>query len=267
MSDRRLRILAALRGPIPFLAWLAIGAAAPSIAHAGFLDRLLGERLAPVEDGAYLAGDKIGFGLVHAGKNILLRFDGDPEVFVLSQDRTSLGARVLKYDSGETAIRVAGWGALTLYTDEEPNGLPAGRTGDAPPMTPSPVSLQDVQFVAAQEAARFERLRHLRIAFVVDWSVLETSADMRATASEALENAAAGLEKTIASREGRRSVAKRIDKVTLATARRPGLRLEDKTLIVTFNPERGYAGCASSRAVERALAVVLTKKSQRAAKD
>ncbi|HEX3651597.1 MAG TPA: DUF4908 domain-containing protein [Rhizomicrobium sp.] len=227
-------------------------------AQAGFFERLLGDRLASVEDGSYIAGDKIKFGIVRAGKNFLVRFDGDPETFVLSSDRTSMGARLLRYDTGETAIRVAGWGALTLYTNWQPNGLPAVRTGDVPPFAPAPVSLQDVQFIAAQDAARFATTYHLRIVFLVDWSVLETSGTLRATASAALENAARGLDQFVINKDGRKLVAKRIRRITLATGRRPLLQLQDRTLIVTFNPEEGYAGCASSRAIARELWPVLT---------
>lgn len=225
---------------------LMLGIAIPSSAQAGLLDRLLGERLGSVEEGSYVAGDDIRFDIRRDGRTFLLHFPGNTEVFVLSPDRTSFGAKVLRYDSGETAIRVSGWGGLTLYTDAQPNGLPAARIGDSPPIAPSPVSLQDVQFIAAQEAARLHR-RHLRIAFTVDWSVLETSADLRATASEAMGNAALAIERFVRDRDARKILSKRIDKVTLATGLQPSLRIEQKTLIVTFNPEHGYAGCGSSR--------------------
>ncbi len=240
---------------VPLLAFAVIFA---TPAQAGFFERLLGDRLASVEDGSYIAGDKIKFGIVRAGKNFLVRFDGDPETFVLSSDHTSMGARLLKYDTGETAIRVAGWGALTLYTAWQPNGLPAVRTGDVPPFAPAPVSVQDVQFIANQEATRFAKVYHLRVVFLVDWSVLETSGTLRATASTALENASRGLEQFVANKDGRALVAKRIRRITLATGRRPLLQLQNRTLIVTFNPEEGYAGCASSRAITRELWPLLT---------
>jgi hypothetical protein len=236
---------------------LVLGAAAP--AHAGFFERLLGGRLASVEDGEYLAGDKVRFQLQRDGNNFLLRYDGDPEVFVLSSDHTSLGARLLRYDSGETAMRVAGWGALTLYTDWQPNGLPAERVGDAPPLSPSQMSLQDVQFIAAQAAEKFRHERHIRIVFIVDWSVLETNATLRAVASAAMENAAQGLDRFVQEEHARKLVASHVRRVTLATGTKPGLRLQDRTLIVTFNPEQGYSGCASSRAIVHELAGVLSE--------
>jgi hypothetical protein len=246
---------------------LALFCATPVSAAPGFFERLLGGRLGSVQGGTYLAGDKIHFQLERFGHDFLIRFDNNPETFVLYADRTSMGGRVLKYDSGETAIRVAGWGALTLYTDAQPNGLPAMRSGDAPSLSPAPVSVQNVQFLAAQEAARLNHVRHLHIAFVVDWSVLETDNALCAAASNALENAARGIERYVHDGQNRKELLAHVRTVTLATARRPTLTLQDKTLIVTFNPERLYSGSASSRAIARALPIVFAKKHQRTAKD
>jgi len=237
---------------------VAFGTATPAAAQPGFLARIFGSRLGDVQNGTYAAGDSIRFEVERAGKFFLARFEPDPEIFVLYSDHSSLGGRILKYDSGETAIRVAGWGALTLYTDQQPNGLPAVRTGDAPPLSPVSLSLQDVQYIAAREADRFAHVRHLPIVFVVDWSVLETDAALRATASSALENAARGIDRFMESAKARSRFAHRISAVTLATTgHEPALTIAGKTLIVTFNPERGYSGCASSRAVARALDLAL----------
>ena len=72
--------------------------------------RLSLERIGEVKPGAYLAGDSVHFALVSDGDNFLLRFDNNPEVFVLYTGHASLGGRILKYDSGETVLQVAGWG-------------------------------------------------------------------------------------------------------------------------------------------------------------
>ena len=228
-----------------------------STAQAGIFERIFGERIAPVQDGAYIAADRIKFALQKAGKNFLLRFEGDPETYVLHADHTSLGGRMLKYDSGETALKVAGWGGLTLYTDWQPNGLPAVRTGEAQPFAPSPVTLKDVQFLAAQDAQRLARERHLRLPFVVNWSVLETDGALRATASDAIENTARGIERFVRDRETRKLLMSRIHRVTFATGTHAMLSLQNKALIVTFNPERGYFGLASSRAVASQLGALL----------
>ena len=93
--------------------------------------RLSAEKVGDVEAGSYSAGDNIAFSLDSYGDKYLLRFAGGPEAFVLSGDRVALGGRVLKYDTGATALRISVWGGMTLYTQEAPGGLPATRTGDA----------------------------------------------------------------------------------------------------------------------------------------
>jgi hypothetical protein len=54
-----------------------------STAQAGIFERIFGERIAPVQDGAYIAADRVKFALQKAGKNFLLRLEGDPETYVL----------------------------------------------------------------------------------------------------------------------------------------------------------------------------------------
>src|SRR6202000_1193717 len=97
------------------------------------------------------------------GDNFLLRFDGNPEVFVLYTAHVSMGGRELKYDSGETAMQVAGWGGMTLYTDSAPNGFPAVRTGDAGASSTPNVSLPAMQNAAADEAEHLAYMRGLRL--------------------------------------------------------------------------------------------------------
>ena len=75
---------------------------------------------------------------------------------MLYADHASLGGRVLKYDSGETAILVTVWGGLTLYTDAQPSGLPAVRTADAAAPTPPSIGLSDMQNEAIDQALKAE---------------------------------------------------------------------------------------------------------------
>ncbi len=126
----------------PFLAVaaalvLALSAAPSAWAQSPLASRLSNDRLGTIQPGRYQAGDDTVFEIAPAGRNYLLRFADSPEVFVLYVDHASLGGRVLKYDSGKTALQIAGWGGMTLYTDAKPGGLPALRTGDAtPPQLP-----------------------------------------------------------------------------------------------------------------------------------
>lgn len=215
--------------------------------------RLSMEKLGDIQPGTYTAGDSLEFTLDYADGNFILRIANDPEVFVLYTDHASLGGRVLKYDSGETALQVAGWGGMTLYTDANPNGLPAVRTGDAQAPSPPQVSLADMQSAADDEAQHLAYTRRLNLKFSADWSALANNDLLRARSFDALENAARGIDRLAASAAARKAIAQRIQNVLIARGDKPGISVKDKTLVTIFNPARGYQGRASSRAIAKEL--------------
>lgn len=223
----------------------------------GSPDILSIDRIGYVEPGSYQAGDSVRFELDAAGGNYLLRFKGSPEVFVLYADHGSLGGRILKYDSGETALNVSGWGGITLYTDQAPQGLPAVRTGDSLPPSPAAISLQDMQSAAGDEAERLAYVRRVAVQFTTDWNALADNAALRAFAFDALENAARGIERYCGGGGARDAFVRRISVVVVAQGSRPTLGINGRSLIVTFNAGRGYEGRASSRAIARALGHLL----------
>jgi Domain of unknown function (DUF4908) len=100
----------------------------------------------------------------------------------------------------------------------------------------------------------------LRLNFTADWAALASNGMMRAFAFDTLENTVRGLDRFSINAFGREALAKRVSMVMLATNGKPTISLNAKTLVVTFNPERGYAGRASSRAIARALNSVFPKK-------
>jgi hypothetical protein len=236
---------------------LALTLAFPARAQEAMDSRLSMEKLAAIEPGAYQAGDNVKFTLDAAGENFLLRFDGDPEIFVLYSGDASMGGRVLKYDTGETVMQVAGWGGMTLYTDASPNGLPAMRIGDSVAPSPPAISLGDIQNAASDEAAHLNYTRGLHLSFTADWNALQNNDAMRALCFDAMENTARGIEIFTASTPERQIIAHRLNIVMIVQGAKPMISVKDKTLTATFNPARGYAGRASSRAIARALARVL----------
>ena len=216
------------------------------------------DRIAYVQPGSYVAGDSVAFEITNSGGNYLLRYRGAPEVFVLYADHGSLGGRILKYESGETALNVAGWGGITLYTDQAPQGLPAVRTGDA--LTPQPpnVSTQDIQTAASDEAERLAYVRRINVQFGADWNSLNDNPLARAFAFDTLENTARGIERFVSGGAQREAFIKRVTGVMVVQGSRPTLGLSGRTLMVSFNPGLGFAGRASSRAIARALGNVLS---------
>src|ERR1700679_4147859 len=99
-----------------------LSCAAPTVwAQSEMSSRLNQEQMGDIQPGTYSAG-RMNFTLDAYGDKYLIRFSGDPEIYVLYADHAPLGGRALKYDSGAVAIRVAGWGGVTLYTDAAPGG-------------------------------------------------------------------------------------------------------------------------------------------------
>jgi hypothetical protein len=131
--------------------------------------------------------------------------------------------------------------------------LPAVRTGDFVPPLQTPVSLGELQGAAEEDTAQLAEIQHLSVSFRTDWAALSSNIQARVVAFEALENVARGIERFCGSPHGRNALARRLTAVTLAIAGRPTVTLEGKTLIVTFNPDMGYEGRASSRSISLAL--------------
>ncbi|HUO90797.1 MAG TPA: DUF4908 domain-containing protein [Rhizomicrobium sp.] len=241
-------------------AFVAMLACAGSLAYAqeSLGARLMMDRLGDIQTGAFTAGDTVRFTLSHYAENYLMRFDGDPEIYVLYADHGSLGGRLLRYDSGGTALAVSGWGAMTIYTDAAPGGLPAERSGDATmPVLPQ-VSLAAVQEAADDEGQHLAYMRGIRLSFAADWAQLATDAGLRMMTFDALQNAARGIERFVASAKARAALAAKMDSVEIVTGGRPTIALHGRTLLVTFVPSRGFAGRASSHGIARALGQLLS---------
>lgn len=243
-------------------AWIciAIAVASPLAAPAqdSVEDRLNSARIGYIAPGTYTAADRIEFTLAQSGATWLLRLAGSPEVFVLYQDRAAMGGRVLKYDSGEPALSVTGWGGMTLYVSAAPGGLPAERTGEPSPIAPSPASLSELQNAAADEAQHLAYARRLNLSFTANWPQLNEDANARTFALDTMENTARGIDRFAGSPAAREAFARRIDTVSLAESARPTITLNGKMLVVTYNPGRGFVGRASSRAISRALGTLLS---------
>jgi hypothetical protein len=232
---------------------------APTLAHAqdDMGARLEADAIGFVRPGAYLAGDTLNFLLDKYGDKFLLRFPGNPEIYVLYSDRASVGGRVLKYDTGAVVMTIAGWGGMTLYTDDKPQGLPAVRTGASTPPALSPVTPAEVRRAEADEGQHIAYLDRLRIAVSADISELEKDAQERAEVFDAMENTVRGIDRFCGVPLGRSALV-RIDTLhIITTPGRPTANVTGHTLTVTYNRNQGYAGRASSRAIARALGILL----------
>jgi hypothetical protein len=222
-------------------------------AGAEVFERIQQQHFGSIATGSYQAGDNLRFSIDRYRDQYLMRVAGQPEVFVLYADYGSLGGRVLRYDSGAIAIQVAGWGGMTLYTDDQPQGLPAVRTGDSSAPNPTSVTLAQAQSAADDEAAHLTYARGVRVSIAADWNALSGDSNLRALAFDTMENAARGIDRFTANPAARAAFTQKVSAVHMQTSEKPLIQMSGKTLIVTFNPRQGYTGRASSRAIAFAL--------------
>jgi hypothetical protein len=220
--------------------------------------RLMMDRLGDIQTGAFTAGDSVRFTLSRYAEKYLMRFDGDPEIYVLYADHGSLGGRVLRYDSGGTALAVSGWGAMTIYTDVTPAGLPAERSGDCTTPVLPQVSLAAVQAAADDEGQHLAYVHGIHMSFAADWAQLAADAGLRMMTFDAMQNAARGIDRFAANARARAALIAKMDAVEILTGGRPTIALRGRTLQVTFVPGRGFAGRASSHGIARALGQMLS---------
>lgn len=203
-------------------------------------------------DGTYTAGDKTEFMIDHHGDQVRLRFAGNDEVFYLSSEVAPLGARVLKYDNGDPALRVAGWGGVTLYTPQDKNGVPAEYNDVVHSVDPPPVPAKDVKRFAAGLAHDLNAGGDLIIGFAADWNVLSGSAGVRELVCDAMRNTTYALEQ-VASGPARNAIADHIHVVHIIEGAHVSALLRGGVLTVMVAPKLGEAGRPSSFAIAHAV--------------
>jgi hypothetical protein len=240
---------------------LLLTAAMP--AHAQGTDpvtaRLATERAATIAPGRYSAGEGKDFTLTPYRGKFLLRFADAPECFVLTADPGSMGAKLLKYDTGVAALSVSVWGGVTLYLAEAPNGLPATLQGTATVPVPMPVSAAELRTALNDEAAHFSYANNVVLHFIADNRTM-TDTDARALAFDTLANVQLGLERLMAAPGGKQALSRRVSTIKLERANRPGLALSGRNLVVRYAPPEGYLGRPSSYAVAHQLGKLLAVK-------
>lgn len=203
-------------------------------------------------DGTYSAGDKTEFVLDHLGDQVRLRFSGSDEVFYLSSEAAPLGARVLKYDTGDPALRVAGWGGVTLYTPEAKTGVPAEYSDVIHNVDPPPVPAQDVKRFAAGLAHQLNAGGDLIIGFAADWNALPQSTEIRQLVCDAMRDTTYALEQ-VATGARRNAIADRVHVVHIIEGDHVFALLRGGVLTVMVAPKLGVAGRPSSLAIAHAL--------------
>jgi hypothetical protein len=178
---------------------------------------------------------------------------------VLTMERSSFGAKIFKYDTGATAIRVSIWGGMTLYTHDAPQGLPATFQSDAPAPVPLAISTNELVTAFGDETSHFDYVENIPLKFSADPAVLSADPETRGRAFDAMTNAATGIQRFIAETPTARQIlAHRINSVKVAEGGKPTVAISGQTLLVSFVPGEGHDGHSSSLAIEIELSKLLS---------
>lgn len=204
------------------------------------------------QSGNYLAGDTIRFRLDKYREYERLRFAGNDEIYYLSIEPAALGGRVLKYDTGDVALQVAGWGGVTIYTVEHPGGVPAERLGDAAPLADF-AAAPDAKTLAQRLSEEIQSRTGLTIGFRANWEALNQSDLTRALATDAIRNATLSIERVATTRRIGQQLFTQFSIVRIATANDPGVAIGDRLLTIQIATSRGFAGRPSTVAITKAI--------------
>jgi hypothetical protein len=202
-------------------------------------------------DGFYVVNDDFKFTIARKYGVMLMRFDGDEEVFVLSVARAPLGGRVLKYDTGDVALRVTGYGGVTIYTSTAPGGLPADRVRAADPIEFSFPALSAVRIQAQQFADKLRQAQALRVTFSIDPSRLDGVA--RYLVLDTMRNVSRAIRGLCANRTHQAQLAARLRTIRVVRGDKVQAVYRSGVLTLTFAPALGLRGRMSSLALARSI--------------
>jgi hypothetical protein len=217
--------------------------------------RLIGASQPLPRDGTYVTDDRLAFVVDRHGDSVRLRFDGGDEVFYLSSEAAPMGGRVLKYDTGAVALKVAGWGGVTLYTAADKNGLPAEYSDMPQNVDPPPIGEKDVKPFAAKLAQELSSREDFALGFAADWDAVGKSEVLRTLACDAMRNATYALE-SVAKTAKRVRLFDRIHIVRVVQGAKAGVTVQKGILLITIAPQMGLSARPSSLAIARAMQAV-----------
>ena len=187
-----------------------------------------------------------------AGKDLLLRFNGETEIWALRPTPGPRGDIIYKNDIGEPMLRATRLGGLTLFTTELPQGSAAAIAGPAAqlkiphvPTTPNAVALLQI---VTQASARTSRAAQRLINF---------EANDVAPGAESLFADAVTLTADVfidlATRDGGRAQMARYSRIRVVAGPGASAVVAGNLVQITVAPDQGFAGRPSSHSIAAAL--------------
>lgn len=173
----------------------------------------------------------------------LLKFDDNPEVWVLRPQLAPRGDVLYMNDLGEPVLRATRLGGLTLFTNDRPGGTAAALAGAGQNLRLAQMGPQQLLERLAQASARATRAARRLIPFEADAS--PGSSALTADAAMIVAEAIIRMSK----RPDSRDLLARIGKVRLVEGRKPQAEVSRGVVQVTVSPRDGLAGRPSSERI------------------
>ena len=229
--------------------------AQPSLRNISPFGDSLGASNPPVA--RYVAGQGLSFTFDRSegAPQALLRFDGNPEVWVLEPSPGPRGDTIYRNDVGDQVLRVTRLGGVTLFTPRIPEGVPAALLGDAEDLMPPPIiplellSQRGAQAayrvaLAIQQAQGIQRPINFTTHFVpLAWTPQFI---------DAFNVAVDAIVKLSRDRRSKAFLAK-LESVQFVAGQKPDVTVNGAVITITLVPTKGFAGRPSSDRIIKAL--------------
>jgi len=205
----------------------------------------------PVAQYMSALGQAFVFDRLTSAPDALLKFDGDPEVWVLHPSPGPGGATIYRDDAGGEVLRITRLGGVTLFSPDDPAGVPVAMLGEADELVPGPPAIPPGALFQReiQASARSSRAAGRLITFEAPFVTPSSSAlyvDAFAVTADAIVR--------LGRRKDARTFLTKLDKVLFLTGDKPDVSVSGATMTVTLAPAKGIAGRPSSdRLVKAAL--------------
>ena len=179
---------------------------------------------------------------------VLLRFDGDAEVWALTSHWGPRGDEFLRNDVGEVMVRITSLGGVTLFGPLGSNGAPASKIGKARVLSAPTRAETTLQLTVERAISWFTRFGHRAIR-------VEAAGGLApALVYEALQRTAQGMSRAPRGFFGQPQRRIKLIRVERASGR-PRASWDRGTLTIGVVPGAGYAGRPSSSAILAALVI------------
>jgi hypothetical protein len=195
----------------------------------------------------YVSQDGDSFTLDLTQDQALLKFDNNPEVWVLKAQPAPRGDVIYKNDLGEPMLRATRLGGFTVFTDHRPEGEAVALAGGASPIRLGVMGSEALLEKLGQASLRASHAARHLILFDA-----EATPASSALIADAATIASVAVIRLADKPQGRNRIAG-LKRVFLEQGKRVTAVFQKGTLRITVTPSQGLAGRPSSGRIAAAM--------------